>query len=97
MRRIVYAARFLDDADRIAAYIEANFGVARADAFIADLNRFCQLVAAQPRIGRASHGYDTPLLGVVHDQNWIFFTYDDAEIRFVHMVEGMRNKPGIRF
>lgn len=97
MRRIVYAASFVDDADRIAAYIETKFGADRADLFIAELNRFCQNVATQPGLGRANHGYRTPLLGIVYDRNWIFFNHDDAEIRFLHMVEGMRRKAGIRF
>ena len=74
--RIVFAASFVDDADAIARYIERQFGVSRADAFIDDLNRFCELEATQPRVGRQNHGYDTTLYGVVHDVNWIFFEHD---------------------
>jgi plasmid stabilization system protein ParE len=68
----------VDDADAIAGYIEGKFGALRADAFIDDLNRFCEFVASQPRIGRQDHGYDTRLYGVVHDVNWIFFEHDSA-------------------
>lgn len=76
MRRIIYAASFADDADRIAAHMEAQFGKSRADAFIGDLNRFCELVASQPGVGRQYQGYDTTLYGVVHDVTWIFFQFD---------------------
>lgn len=62
--RIVFAKSFVDGADAIARYIEAQFGVARADAFIDDLSRFCQLVATQPRLGRQNHGYDATLYGL---------------------------------
>ena len=95
--RIVFAASFVDDADAIARYIERQFGVSRADAFIDDLNRFCELVASQPRIGRQNHGYDTTLYGVVHDMNWIFFEHDSAEVRFVHIVDGRLRKSGVEF
>jgi len=95
--RIVFAASFVDDADTIARYIERQFGASRADAFIDDLNRFCELVASQPRVGRQNHGYDTTLYGVVHDVNWIFFERDSAEVRFVHIVDGRRRKNGVEF
>ncbi|MFZ1963654.1 MAG: type II toxin-antitoxin system RelE/ParE family toxin [Roseiarcus sp.] len=95
--RIVFAASFVDDADAIAGYIERQFGASRADAFIDDLNRFCELIASQPRIGRQSHGYDTTLYGVVHDVNWIFFEHDSDEVRFVHIVDGRRRKGGVEF
>lgn len=97
MRRVVYAASFVDDADRIAKYIEAQFGAARADIFIDDLNRFCVLIASQPRLGKRNHGYDMTLHGVLHDRNWIFFQYDDAEARFLHTVDRRRNKNSIAF
>jgi|WetSurMetagenome_2_1015567.scaffolds.fasta_scaffold798067_2 plasmid stabilization system protein ParE len=67
MRRVVYSVSFVDDADRISEYIESRFGARRADAFIADLNRFCELVADLPGVGRRNHGYETTLYGVVHD------------------------------
>lgn len=97
MRRVIYADSFVDDADRIAEYIESRFGIVGADAFIGDLNHFCRIVAEQPGIGKQGHGYKTTLYGVVHDQNRIFFEYDDEEIRFVHIVEGVRHKPIIKF
>jgi plasmid stabilization system protein ParE len=97
MRRIVYAESFVEDANRIVEYIETRFGTARADIFIADLNRFCGLVAQYPGIGRKNHGYGTTLHGVAHDRNWIFFEYDDSEIRFVHLIEGVRDKHIVQF
>jgi plasmid stabilization system protein ParE len=96
MRRIVYAESFVNDADRIAEYIERRFGAARSDMFVLDLNRFCGLVAQYPGIGRQNHGYGTTLHGIVYERNWIFFEYDDSEIRFVHLIEGMRDKHIVR-
>jgi plasmid stabilization system protein ParE len=97
MRRVIYAASFVEDADTIASYIETHFGISHADAFIEELGRFCELIASQPRIGRQNHGYDTTLYGVVHKLNWIFFQHDDAEVRFVHIVDGRRQKNSIPF
>jgi plasmid stabilization system protein ParE len=97
MRRVIYAASFVDDADKIASAIEARFGKSRADAFIDDLNRFCELVTSQRGVGMPNHGYDTPLYGVVHDLNWIFFQFDAVEVRFVHIVDGRRRKGAIAF
>ncbi|MFA6207242.1 MAG: type II toxin-antitoxin system RelE/ParE family toxin [Methylocystis sp.] len=97
MRRVVYAASFVEDADKIAQYIELQFGASHADAFINDLSRFCELVATQPRVGKRNHGYDTTLHGVVHDMNWIFFQFDDAEARFIHIIDVRRRKNSIAF
>jgi plasmid stabilization system protein ParE len=97
MRRVIYAASFVDDADKIASAIEARFGKSRADAFIDDLNRFCELVTSQPGVGMPNHGYDTTLYGVVHGVNWIFFQFDAVEVRFVHIVDGRRRKGTIAF
>jgi plasmid stabilization system protein ParE len=95
--RVVYAESFVDDADVIAQYIEGKFGAARADVFINDLNRFCENVASQPRVGRQNHGYDTTLFGVILNVNWIFFEHDSDEVRFVHIVDGRRRKSGVAF
>ncbi len=97
MRRVIYADSFVDDADRIAAEIESRFGARHADAFRDDLNWFCEVVASQPRIGKQDHDYDTTLYGIPHDKNWIFFQFDDAETRFVHIVATRREKRSIRF
>ncbi len=56
MRRPVYAATFVEDADKIAHYIETRFGITYADAFIASLNRFGEIVASQPGLGKQNHG-----------------------------------------
>ena len=97
MRRIVYAASFVEDADAIVRYIEKRFGQSRADIFIQDLDRFCRLVASQPRIGKHNHGYDTTLHGVVHGVNWIFFLHDADEVRFVHIFDARRHKYELHF
>ena len=97
MRRIAYAASFVDDADAIAVYIETRFGRPRADEFIAELSHFCELLADNPGFGRPDHGYNTTLQGVVHGLNWIFFQYDDQEIRFIHIVDGRRGRQNVRF
>jgi plasmid stabilization system protein ParE len=97
MRSVVYAATFLDEADAIAARIEALFGIARADRFRDDLERFCEALADTPGRGKADHGYHTPLLGVVFEHNWIFFRLDNEAAYFVHIVQSRRLKGGIRF
>jgi plasmid stabilization system protein ParE len=97
MRGIVYAESFVDDADAIAEYIENYFGARRADDFISELAHLCELVADAPGMGRTGHGYDTTLHGVVHDKNWVFFLYDDLEVRFVHVVDVRRDKSRVRF
>jgi plasmid stabilization system protein ParE len=97
MRRAVYAASFIDDADAIASYIETMFGRDRADLFRDELDHFCEVLAALPGRGKGDHGYDTPLLGVVFERNWIFFRLDETEARFVHIVAARRNRSAIRF
>ena len=97
MRRVIYADSFVDDADRIAADIESRFGALYADAFRDDLDWFCEVVASQPRIGKQDHGYGTTLYGIPRNVNWIFFQFDDAEVRFVHIVASQREKRGMHF
>ena len=97
MRRVIYADSFVDDADCIAADIEARYGGRRADAFRDELDWFCGVVASQPRIAKTSHGYGTALYGIPHGVNWIFFQFDDEEARFVHIVNQRRLKSAITF
>lgn len=97
MRRAIFAASFVDDADDIARYIEENFGRVRADRFIAELSRFCDLISDSPGVGRVNHGYSSTLHGVVFDLNWIFYEYDETEMRFVHIVDGRRDKGRVSF
>jgi plasmid stabilization system protein ParE len=96
MTRILYAESFVEDADAIARAMESQFGNARADTFIAELNHFCTLIASQPRIAKKSHGYDTTLHGVVYGTHWIFLQHDAHEVRFVHMVDSRRLKKGLK-
>jgi plasmid stabilization system protein ParE len=97
VRRIVYADSLVDDADGIAEYIEKSFGARGADVFISRLARFCELVSDTPGLGRTSHGCESPLYGVVHEMNWVFYQYDDLEVRFVHIIDGRRDKSAVRF
>ena len=97
MRRVVYAASFVDDADAMAAYIETKFGLSRADGFIADIEHLCEVLANLPRIGSANHGFDTPLFGVVFQSNWVFYQINEDEILFVHLVASRRLKSLIQF
>jgi plasmid stabilization system protein ParE len=97
MRRVVYTDSFVDDADRIAAEIETRLGIRPAEEFRDNLNWFCEVVASQPRIGKQNHGYATTLYGIVHDVNWIFFQFDNAEARFVHIVDSRREKRNMSF
>ncbi len=96
MRRVIYADSFVDDADRIAAGIESRHGIRPADAFRDDLAWFCGIVASQPRIGKRNHSFDTTLYGIPHGPNWVFFQFDDAEARFVHIVPSRREKRSVR-
>jgi len=97
MRSVVYAATFIDEADAIAARVETLFGVARADKFRDDLERFCEALAETPSRGKTDHGYPTTLLGVVFEHNWIFFRLDDEAAQFIHIVQSRRLKAAIRF
>ena len=97
MRSVVYAATFVAEAHAIAVRIESAFGVARADRFRDDLERFCETLAQTPGRGKTDHGYRTPLLGVVFGQNWIFFRLGDNTADFVHIVQSRRLKAAINF
>ena len=97
MRRVVYAASFVDDAEEIAEQIEAAFGLPRADRFRDDLDHFCEVLAELPGRGKTNHDYGTPLLGVVFETNWIFFRIDDNAAHFIHIVRARRLKSSIRF
>ncbi len=66
--RIVFAESFVDDADGIARYIERQFGASRADAFIDDLNRFCELVAS--RSSRTVSGAERSSASVPATRRW---------------------------
>jgi len=43
-----------------------------------------------------SHRYRNSLAGFVFRTNWIFFDYDDQEVRFMHVVDGRRESRGFR-
>ncbi len=97
MRRIVFAPSFDREVEDIGVYIEETFGAASRGEFVTDLMAICTLIADQPGIGTPDHGYSTLLAGFVFRMNWVFFDYDAEEIRFLHIVDGRRNKANIRF
>lgn len=97
MRRIFVAPSFDREAEAIGAAIERRFGEEVRRALIADLARVCSLVAALPGVGTVRHGYDTKLAGFVVGQNWIFFDFDDHEVRFLHIVNAKRDRRMISF
>ena|ERR1039458_3087109 len=97
MRRIVFAPSFGRQIDDIGVYIEEQFGEGVRRGFIADIAATCSLIADFPGVGKTDHGYDTRLAGFVFRQNWIFFEYDDEEVRFLHVVDGRRDKSKISF
>lgn len=93
MRRAVFAASFDRDAEAIGIYIERQFGERVRREFVADLARTCANLAAFPGMGHGGHGYPTALRGFVFRLSWVFFEYDDNEVRFLHMRDSRMNKP----
>jgi plasmid stabilization system protein ParE len=97
MRRTVFAPSFDQEVEDIAVYVEQAFGEARRRQFLAELGRVCASLASFPGLGLGHHGYATTSMGFVCGQNWIFFEYDDEGIRFLHMVDGRRDKKTVAF
>jgi plasmid stabilization system protein ParE len=97
MRRVVYAPSFDQGAEDIGVYIEETFGEQARRNFLSDLTDTCLAIASEPKIGLHDHGYATSLLGVVFQVNWIFFEYDQQEVRFLHIIDARRDKPTVRF
>jgi plasmid stabilization system protein ParE len=92
---MVFAPSFDQEVEDIGAYIEQHFGVAERHDFISELMATCWLIAGFPAMGKDDHGYATPLAGFVFRMNWIFFDYDPAEVRFLHIVDSRRGKDAI--
>jgi plasmid stabilization system protein ParE len=97
MRRVVIAPSFDREAENIGIAIEQRFGQKARRDFVASLEHLCQVIATLPGIGKTQHGYKTKLVGFVLGPNWVFFEFDDAEIRFLHIVDARRNRRGISF
>jgi plasmid stabilization system protein ParE len=93
MRRVTFAPSFDEDIENIGVYIEETFGEQVRRRFISKLRDVCLAIATEPCIGLPDHGYHTSLLGVVFQVNWIFFEYDEREIRFLHIIDARRDKP----
>jgi plasmid stabilization system protein ParE len=72
MRGVVIAPSFDREAEAIGLTIEERFGEKARRNFVADLARICTLLAHVPKIGKIRHGYNTKLVGLVFEQNWIF-------------------------
>src|ERR1700674_3617510 len=97
IRRVVYAPSFDQGVEDIGVYIEETFGEQARRNFLPNLTDTCLAIASEPDIGLRDHGYVTSLLGVVFQVNWIFFEYDEGEVRFLHIVDARRDKPRVRF
>ena len=97
MRRVVYAPSFDQGAEDIGVYIEDTFGEQARRNFLSSLTDTCLAIASQPDMGLGDHGYATSLHGVVFQVNWIFFEYDEKEVRFLYIVDARRDKPAVRF
>jgi plasmid stabilization system protein ParE len=97
MRRIVFAPSFDQEVEDIGILIEQRFGERSRDEFVMALQHTCLAIAESPGLGLPDHGYTTSLLGFVFRVNWIFFEYDQAEVRFLHIVDARREKGNVRF
>jgi plasmid stabilization system protein ParE len=97
MRRAIFAPSFDREAEDIGAYIEERFGKAARHEFLVALREVCSLVLEFPGTGKGDHGYETSLSGFVFRLNWIFFEYDEEEVRFLHIRDGRMNRDGLVF
>lgn len=97
MRRLVYAPSFDQGVEDIGVYIEETFGDQARRNFLSKLADTCLAIASEPHIGMHDHDYSTSLLGVVFQVNWIFFEYDEQEVRFLHIIDARRDKSAIHF
>ena len=95
MRRVVFAPSFDQGVEDIGVYIEEVFGEQARQVFLSKLTDICLVIAGEPDIGLPDHGYSTSLFGVVFQVNWIFFEYDDHEVRFLHIIDARRDKPTV--
>jgi len=48
-------------------------------------------------MGKLDYDYPTALSGFVFRMNWVFFEFDDNEVRFMHIVYGRREKHSFPF
>jgi len=97
MRRVVIAPSFDREAEAIGLSIEERFGEDARRNFVAGLARICTLIAHVPKIGIIRHDYNTKLSGFVFEQNWIFFDFDNGDVRFLHIVNAKRDKRTLSF
>jgi plasmid stabilization system protein ParE len=97
MRRAFFAPSFLQEIEDIAFYIEQRFGEAARSDFRKSLEHLCSLLCLFPTMGKLDHDYPTAFSGFVFRMNWVFFEYDDDEVRFMHIVDGRREKPSFPF
>jgi plasmid stabilization system protein ParE len=97
IRRVVYAPSFDQGVEDIGVYIEETFGEQARQSFLSKLADTCLAISGEPDIGLRDNGYTTSLLGVVFQVNWIFFEYDEQDVRFLHIIDARRDKPDLPF
>jgi plasmid stabilization system protein ParE len=97
MRRIQFAPSFDQELEDIGLLIEERFGETARDEFVDDLRDTCLAIAESPGIGLGDHGYATSLLGFVFRINWVYFEYDEVEVRFLHIIDARRDKGEVAF
>lgn len=97
MRRPIYADSFREELAEILVYIDERFGELVRRQVQEELADTCSLLCQFPALGKKNHGYPTSLSGFVFRLNWIFFEYDDEQVRFLHIIDARRGKDSIRF
>jgi plasmid stabilization system protein ParE len=97
MRRAFFAPSFLQELEDILVQIEERFGETVRREIREELASTCSLICRFPATGKRDHHYPTALAGFVFRVNWIFFDYDDEQVRFLHIVDGRRDKTSIAF
>ena len=97
MRRPIYAESFREELAEILVYIDERFGETVRRQVQDELDNTCALLCQFPALGKKNHDYATSLSGFVFRLNWIFFEYDDEQVRFLHIVDGRRDKKSMTF
>ena len=97
MRRAFFAPSFLRELEDSLVYIEEQFGESVRRGVRDELADTCTLLCRLPALGKTEHNYATSLAGFVFRVNWIFFEYDDEQVRFLHIIDGRRDKKSIAF
>jgi plasmid stabilization system protein ParE len=92
VRRIVFAPSFDSELLEISISIEQRFGARAADEFEVRIRATAQILANTPMAGTRQHGYPTRLYAFVQSPNWLFYRFTDAEVHFLHIRDGRRDR-----